>query len=102
MILLIPRHPGPVSLPGNSLSPLYIIPEGEPNTMVTILHHVLLNNDTIIEFVYATASHLHRFSGIEAKTVVAIMEKYWSWAGANRNDPLCSEFLRVVWTSDLL
>ncbi|KIM80379.1 hypothetical protein PILCRDRAFT_531388 [Piloderma croceum F 1598] len=102
MILLIPRRPDPVSLPGNSLSPLYIIAEGEPDTTVTILRRVLLNNDAIVEFVHATASHLRRFSGIEAETVAAIMEKYWSWARANRNDPLCFEFLRVIRTSDLL
>ena len=102
MLLLIPRRPGPVSPPGNSLSPLYVIAEGEPDTTVIILRRVLLNNDAIVEFVHATASHLRRFSGIEAKTVAAIMEKYWSWARANRNDPLCSEFLRVVRTSDLL
>lgn len=101
MILLIPRSPGPVAPPGGSLSPLYIIAEGEADTTVTILRRVLLNNDAIVEFVHATASHLRRFSGIEAKTVAAIMEKYWSWARANRNDPLCSEFLRVVRTSEL-
>ena len=102
MMLLIPRRPGPVSLPGNSLSPQYIIADGETDTTVTILRRILLNNDTIVEFVHATASHLRRFSGIEATTVAAIMDKYWSWARANRNDPLCSEFLRVVRTSDLL
>jgi hypothetical protein len=76
MILLIPRRPGFVSLPGNSLSPLYIIAEGEPDTTVTILRRIFLNNDAIVEFVHATASHLRRFSGIEAKTVAAIVERY--------------------------
>jgi hypothetical protein len=42
MILLIPRRPGPVFLPDDSLSPLYIIAEGEPDNTVAILHHVLL------------------------------------------------------------
>src|ERR1700683_5645812 len=76
MILLIPRRPGPVSSSSDSLSPLYIIAEGEPDMTVTVLRRILLNNDAIVEFVHATASHLRRFSGIEAKTVAALMEKY--------------------------
>lgn len=102
MLLLIPRRRGPEPPPGNSLSPLHILDDGEQDTTVAILRRILLNNDTIVDFVHATASHLRHFSGIEAKTVAAIMEKYWSWARAHRDDPLCSEFLRVVRTSNLL
>jgi hypothetical protein len=59
----------------------------------------LQNNDSIAEFIEATASHLRRFRGFEAKIVAAILEKIWNWARALRQDPLCSEFLRVVRTS---
>ena len=73
----------------------------ETDTTVTILRRIWQNNDTIAEFVNATASHLRRF-GIEAITVVTVLKLIWKWARANRNDPLCSEFLRVVRTSEPL
>jgi hypothetical protein len=63
------------------------------------LRRILQNADFIAEFVLATASHLRRFRDFEATAVANILQKLWNWALAFRQDPLCSEFLRVVRTS---
>jgi len=95
--MLIPRRPDPAS--PNS-GPLYRIAEGETDsTTITILRRILQNNDTIADFVQATASHLQRFRDFKAKILPAVLEKIWNWAKAFEQDPLCSEFLRVVRTS---
>ncbi|KIM86628.1 hypothetical protein PILCRDRAFT_310097 [Piloderma croceum F 1598] len=96
-MILIPRRS--VSGHQNGLLPLYIVAEGEADTTITVLRRILRNNATISEFVGATASHLRRFRGFEAKNAAAILEKLWNWARSFRSDPLCSEFHRVVRTS---
>ena len=49
MLMLLPKRLDPVS----PLPTLYFITEGEPDTTVTILRRILLNNDAIVEFVHA-------------------------------------------------
>ena len=94
--MLIPRR----AIPGIQRSlPLVYVADGEIDTTITFLRRILQNNAFITEFIQATASHLRRFSGFEGATVAAIFEKLWNWALAFRQDPLCSEFLRVIRTS---
>jgi hypothetical protein len=97
LMILIPMR----SVPGhqNGLLPLYTVAEGETDTTITVLRRILRNNATIAEFVGATASHLRRFRGFEAKNAAALLEKLWNWARSYRSDPLCSEFHRVIRTS---
>jgi hypothetical protein len=95
-LMLTPRR----SIPGEQKSiALIYVAEGETDNTITILRRILQNNDFIAEFIQATASHLRRFSGFECAGVACVFEKLWNWASAFRQDPLCSEFLRVVRTS---
>lgn len=98
-MILIPRRAVPGHQPGDGLLPLYVVADGEADTTITVLRRILRNNATIAEFVGATASHLRRFRGFEAKNAAAILEKLWNWARSFRSDPLCSEFHRVIRTS---
>ena len=97
LMILIPRRS--VSGQQKGLLPLYVVAEGETDNTITVLRRILRNNATISEFVGATASHLQRFRGFEAKNVVVILEKLWNWARFFRSDPLCSEFHRIIRTS---
>jgi hypothetical protein len=99
LMILIPRRAVPGHQPGDGLLPLYVVADGEADTTITVLRRILRNNATIAEFVGATASHLRRFRGFEAKNAAAILEKLWNWARSFRSDPLCSEFHRVIRTS---
>lgn len=99
-VKLIPRRPPPEFSPGSMYTgPLVLVREGETDTTITILRRILQNSDSIAEFVDATASHLRRFNGPQVTNVAGILEKFWNWANDFRQDPLCSEFLRIIRTS---
>ena len=98
---IIPLRVGPRSPPlmGGSFD---VVENSRSNTSIITLRRILQNKDTIADFVEATASHLRGFRSLEANKVAAILKKLTLWSRAFRDDPLCTEFLRVVRTSEPL
>jgi hypothetical protein len=96
LLMLIPRLG--VREP-SSHQPLFIIPSANHDPTLPVLRRILQTNEFISDFVQATASHLRRFRGFKAEAVASFLDKFWAWASAHKQDPLCAQFLRELRTS---